>query len=118
MAFTKPIFNLLCDIWNVPHVPSMDPADSVDVPCQVYVHSRADIDQLQTSSDQWVPPIYIRAATAAPIFQRGQIILPHDFGADYYKVRWIQLVHMGFTNQYLAVLVEQCNADGTTPRTY
>lgn len=118
MAFSLPNFNLLADKWNAGHTPAGDPADYTDLPCQVYVHTKADIDQAQGDASSWTPPIYFRMPNLSPVFDRDAILTETTVGTGYYKVRWIQTVHVGFTNQYLVVLVEQCNSDGTTPRTY
>jgi hypothetical protein len=117
-VYVLPNFNLLADVWFPGHTPATDPADVTDVPCQLYIHSRFDIGQTAGDVTSWTPPIIFRMPTAAPVIARGTILKETSVGTGCYKVRWIQLIHVGFPNQYLVVLVEQCNDDGSTPQTY
>jgi len=116
VPFTLPIFNLLTNYWTAGHTPAADPPDIVDVPSQLYVFSRLGVDQVAASPTLYTPPIMIRQPLGAYLAVVGDIAEAVPGSADYYKVRWVQVFHLGFPNQYLGVLVEQCNSAGATPR--
>lgn len=116
MAFTLPNFNLLADRWVSPNTPAAGAPDFLAIPCQLYVNSRGLLDITPGDFTAWVPPIYIRLQVGAipPVKDDIYEVIPGS--ADYYKVRWTQSIHKGFPNEYIVVLVEQCDAAGTTPR--
>lgn len=112
MAYTLPNFNLTFNLWLSPTAPDDSPPFATDIPCQVYVHAKADIDQIQGGSNDWVPPIYIRVPLNAKRPQVGDIIQIIYLGEDYYRVTWTQNIHMGFPNEYVMVLTKHCDAAG------
>ena len=116
MPFTLPNFNLLYDHWPAGTTPDTDPPDSTDNPCQVYVHSRADIDQTPGDNTAWQLPIYLRIPLRTVAMGVGDIVQVSYLPFDYYLVRWVQNIHMNFPNEYIVVLVEQCTSAGVTPR--
>lgn len=117
MAYSLPDFNLLCNRWASPHTPAADPPDDVGLSCQVYFSSRSYLDIQPGQPDLWVPPIFLRLSVAEGLGSAVGDIYGVDPGrADYYKVRWVQKTHAGFPNEYVSILVEQCDDVGTTPR--
>jgi hypothetical protein len=116
MAFFAPNFNLLANYWDAGHTPAVDPADLIAVPCQLYVASRGILDITPGNPGFWVPAIYFRTAHGSPPPQVGGIVGLSPGMTDFYKIRWVQNVHIGFANEYVQSLCEQCDANGTTPR--
>lgn len=117
-SYALPVFNETCDVWLSPNVPTSSSPTYTDFPVQVYVNTRMTVDIFAGGGRTlYVPPVQLR--------------MPSDFGAligvddvigvgasrdDYYRVRWVQEVHLGFINQYTMVVAEQCDAAGTRPR--
>jgi len=116
MAFTLPIFNLAADVWTAGHTPAADPPDVLALPTQLYLTSRGLLDITPGSVNLWVPPVFLRVPIGIYTPVRGDIAEVVPGSADFYKVRWTQSTHRGFPNEYLSVLVEQCDATGATPR--
>lgn len=113
MAYTTPNFNLLCDVWNSGHVPGSDTPDFENVACQLYVNGRTMFDVQPCDLETYQPAIAIRLPPSIiPIWSAGQIFeVPAESGF-YYRARFKERMHLGFPNQYLAVWVVQCGADG------
>jgi len=114
--FRLPVFNLRMSVWTGGHTPSADPADATDIPCQLYVLSKLATEMRPSFPDLYNPPIMIREQLGVYSPVVGDIFEVATGDADYYKARWVQVFHKGFPNAYIGVLVEQCQADGTTPR--
>lgn len=116
MTVALPAFNLLYDFWTAGHTPNTSPPDVAAVPAQCYFNSRSFVDVTPGAASIWVPSIFVRIPLGIylPVVGDicGQVIPP----ADYYKVRLIQYTHRGFPNEYISLLVEQCDGNGTTPR--
>jgi hypothetical protein len=110
---TLPNFNLSASAWNNPKKPSTDPADVIGKDVQLYVPSRGVLDILPGGPLNWVPPIYLRIASTGPALTPAVWIWEVITGsAQYYRVRWKQVIHQGFPNEYVAHLVEQCDSAG------
>jgi len=116
MAFSLPLFNVSFDAWTGGHVPAVDAPDSVDNPCQLYLNAKFPADQADGDPAFYTPTIFLRIPLLGYRPIRGDIVQVRPPTVDYYKVRWIQNVHIGFPNEYIAAAVEQCNAVGATPR--
>ena len=114
-TYSLPVFNLLCFAFRPGLLPGRDQPTKIDVRCQVYVNSRADIDVTQGSFNAWVPPIYLRFPKTELDIGRDWIIKIDERFELYYKVRWGQMIHMGFPNEYWMTQVEQCTVDGESP---
>jgi hypothetical protein len=113
MAYTVPQFNLLCDIWNAGHVPSVDDPDAENVPCQFYLYSRGTFDVQPCELELYTPPIWIRMPIAEEaLFVSGQVFECPAESGRYYRARFKERMHQGFANQYLIVVVVQCNDAG------
>ncbi len=117
MAVSLPNFNLTFDLWVAPGTPAGGPPDFTNRPCQLYVRSKADIDQTPGSPTFWYPPIYLRLPVGTVLPLPGDIVQVHHLALDYYKVSWSQNIHMGFPNEYVMALVRQCTDSGVEPRT-
>jgi len=121
---TLPSFNLLFDFWIVAHTPPVGVPDHANLPGQLYVHSRADIDIFNTigNPSTYTPPVFIRLPTAAALLVTATPAVAGAFRTIttggrslFYVVNWWEWMHLGFGNQYAAFLVKQCNNAMTTP---
>jgi hypothetical protein len=113
MAYTVPQFNLLCDIWNAGHVPSVDDPDAENVPCQFYLYSRGTFDVQPCELELYTPTIWIRLPIGETAnFVSGQVFECPAESGRYYRARFKERMHQGFPNEYLIVVVVQCTEDG------
>jgi len=112
MPVALPNFNLNFDLWVAPNNPSGGPPDYTGIPCQVYLHSKADIDQIYPSQDEWMPPIYLRVPLGAQRPAPEDVVQVNHLPFDYYKVCFSQNIHMGFPNEYIMCMVKQCDVGG------
>ncbi|AXH79035.1 MAG: hypothetical protein [Circular genetic element sp.] len=113
MAFTPPIFNVLCDIWFIGRVPSAGDPDFENQACQLYIPSRGILDITPGELELWVPPVYLRLPfSAIDIWKVAAVVECPPESGRYYRCRWKDIYHIGFPNQYLVAIVEQCNVDG------
>lgn len=121
MAFTPPNFNLLIDYWFPGNNPSIGAADVTAYSAQLYMHSRADIDSLDSNPGKQWPNIVWRVGKTATVDLtlplKGGVIGWTDVAGStwYYLVDFWEWVHAGFGNQYVCVYARQCNNDGTMP---
>jgi len=60
MAFTTPVFNLFCDVWNAGHTQADDTPDVENVNCQFYIYSRGAWDIQPCDLEQFTPKILLR----------------------------------------------------------
>jgi len=116
MAFSLPVFNLNGEAWTGGHTPATDPSDALIAMCQLYMNSRIPVDIQASSPSFWTPTIFLRLPLGDYNPVVGDIIEVIVGSLDYYKVRWVQVTHLGFPNAYRTAVVEQCDAAGTTPR--
>lgn len=113
MPYSIPQFNCLCDIWTSPDTPSGDAPAFENVAVQVYVPSRGMLDIEPGQQQIWVPPIYLRFSVDSEVeWRTGWIFYVQTMNPGHYIARWKERVHHGFGNEYLTVLVEQCDTDG------
>jgi len=113
MAYTVPDFNLLMDVWNSGNTPAAGDPDSENVPVQFYLYSRGSFDVQPCELELYTPPIWLRMPVAdKAVWIAGQVFeVPAESGR-YYRARFKEIMHQGFTNQYLVVVVVQCNDEG------
>lgn len=113
MAISLPVFNCLGDVWAIGRVPSDGPPDFTSVQCQFYVPPRGLFDVQPGELELWIPPTYVRTPVAAIVAWKAAAvweILPGS--GRYFSVRWKEIVHMNFPNEYHTTVIEQCDADG------
>jgi hypothetical protein len=116
-TFALPNFNLTGVAWVPPHTPAGDPFDIGDFPCQLYIPSRMEgIDQVEGGTGFYTPPIILRLDRAAPNMAANYIVRVSSYPTEYYLVRWVQKVHVGFPNEYRSAIMHQCTAAGISPR--
>lgn len=114
-VYRVPEFNLLCFAFSPGQLPGVDVPKMFDVPCQLYLHSKADIDVTQGNFNAWVPPIYLRFPRTYTDIKRDWICKIDGYFELYYKVRWAEHMHLGFPNQYWQAQCEQCTVEGESP---
>lgn len=113
MAFTIPQYNLELLVWRSGNTPFADDPDIDDQVCQLYIHNRHNQDITPGGLTSWVPPIILRIPTGfQPI--PGDIYGVGGNAITFYKHRWSHLMHWGFPNQYVSVVVEMCDDTGGT----
>lgn len=113
MAFTPPDFNVLANLWFGTNTPNTGLFDFENQECQLYVTSRGPFDVDGTLPNNFSPPIYFRMPWAANFNWRETQIVECPAGSlRYYSVRWKEYMHVGFPNQYLVIILGQCDGDG------
>jgi len=113
VPFTVPVFNILCDVWNAGKTPAADAPDTENVPCQFYVNSRGTFDVQPCEIEVYTPPLWVRLPIdQIGVWEAGQIFEVASESGRYYRARFKERMHYGFSNQYLIVVVVQCNAAG------
>ena len=121
MAFNLPSFNLTFDYWSPGVAPNSAPADG-QILGQLYVHSRNNTDLRVAVAQIETPSVYIRLPIAAwfgatTLGVNAFLAWTNTYRTYWYRVRWWEITHAGFANQYVSALVEQCLDDGTFPDT-
>jgi len=113
MPFTLPDFNITADVWFSPNDPFTGPADQTGINVQFYIPSRGLLDITPGSFNDWVPPLYLRIdPTAAPLNVLAWIWEVPSGTGKYYRVRFKETMHVGFTNEYPMHILEQCTDTG------
>lgn len=121
MAYTLPQFNLTFDVWKPGNTPAGGPADYFGIAAQMYLMSRADADRDEAGNPAYVPAIIIRTDNTIPVLQVGVVNKTIWYYQDsagfknYYLVRWYNIVHAGFSNEYWMLVCDQCDDNGITP---
>jgi len=115
MSFQLPNFNLLANIWAVGDGPLEGAPGYPDVPCQLYVNSKAAFDTEYGTAWAWSPPTFLRLPVAfEAAWQNAGIIEITAHLGDFYIAKWKERIHMGFPNEYLAIQMDQSvDAHGT-----
>lgn len=115
MAFSPPQFNVLADVWYCGHAPATHVPDAENLTVQLYINSRApfSIDDPFFQVFDY-PATFVRIPASADATWKSAHILeiPAESGR-YYKARWKDIMHLGFPNEYRAISVAQCDAEGT-----
>jgi len=114
MAFTPPQFNVTCDIWNPPHLPFSDLPDVEDQECQFYITPKGDGNLTEGPPfTSFPPPLYLRLPAAVTAIWRAlwMVECPPASGR-YYRAVFKEIVHLGFPNQYLLVILTQADDHG------
>jgi len=113
VAYTTPNFNLVCDVWIAGNNPGLGAADYTGVACQKYLYSRLSLDVHPCELELYVPPVQIRMPVEALIaWVEGQIFECPQGSENYYRAKFKEQLHEGFTNEYLVAYTVQCNTDG------
>jgi len=104
MSYTLPIFNVDCNIWHSPSVPPAVP--DLFSSCQLYVNSRGLLDIDELNDREWVPPVYLRLPFGTDV-RREDLVECGAGSGNWYHVRWVERMHLGFANQYTIALLNQ-----------
>lgn len=121
--FALPNFNVELSFWAPGHTPAADAPDSVFTG-QLFLGSRSPVDIKPGDAASFVPPLFIRMAMVT-FAVWGPALVGSIFGyidsaanpERYYIVRWWEITHAGFDNEYVTLLVEQCTNTGAVPDT-
>jgi hypothetical protein len=105
-AYTLPSFNLTISIWDAGQSTSNPPARTALG--QFYVASKGMFDVQPNDNQLWQPPIYCRFPIGTLLQVNGHLAVP-GARAPHYRIRWVETVHLGFSNQYITAIVEQSN---------
>jgi len=127
--YDVPDFNLDADLWTGTQLPSTHAPTHAGFPCQKFVTSRV-VSGVEprwqpglTTNPQiffslYTPPIVLRFPRTGPWagpwsgWLVGVIECPSG-SLQYYLLRWGEVMHEGFPNEYAAALCEQCRDDGS-----
>lgn len=112
MAFTLPIFNLVCNLWRPPATTSDPPTSSPD--CQLYYPSRSTLPIEVPSADDFSPAAWIRFPWGTDV-RVGDILEVAAADGYFYEVRFVDRMHRGFANQYIFAVCEQQAASPPPP---
>lgn len=113
MAFSVPVFNVLIDLWFGEHTPFTQDADVFNQSAQFYLNSRGALDVKPGDKSSYTPPIIVRLPTVAIANWTAVTVMEIPGGTGrYYRARFKEVMHLGFPNQYLMIVAEQCNEKG------
>jgi len=124
MAVSLPDFNILVDWWQSGGVPAAGPATVVGQAAQIYHYSKpsaAYSDVIITSPDYTLECIIRLPKAFAAAHAVGKIRNSYFGYVDstatmrYYKCLEWDLIHPGFTNEYVICVCIQCKSAGTWP---
>src|SRR3982751_6528835 len=120
MSFPNPVFNLRGAVWATPNLPSGGPATFTGFFCALYTDPHAPFQFVNVAP--YNATLLLTHILKLPIgvrtWHRGDIVAPDFTTALYYKVEYKEFFYLGFPQQFEGLLITQCNANGTIPRTY
>ena len=113
MSYTVPVFNLFADVWFDGKTPAVDLPDVENLPVQKYLYSRMVYDVQPCELEDYTPPILIRIPFSdLSTWRNAQVFeVPMESG-QFYRARFKEIMHEGFSNQYLVAVVVQCTDAG------
>jgi len=113
MSYTVPVFNLFTDVWFAGKTPAVDLPDVENLPTQKYLYSRMVWDVQPCELEEYTPPILIRIPfTDINTWRSAQVFECPAESGQYYRARFKETMHEGFSNQYLVAVVVQCDDAG------
>lgn len=115
-----PDFNVTVLFWTPPATPAGGAASGSFLG-QLFLPSRGVLDIQPSAPNFWTPPIYLRLSSV----DRDTFGIGTGFIFEltvltfvaHWKCRWWEFCHLGFANEYVQLLVEQCQPNGNTPDT-
>ena len=120
MSFPLPQFPLAASVWDPANLPVTNPPSQANMLCQLYVDAHAGEIFIPVApyNASIMATTWIKFPTGTHTWLRGGIIRVPQVAGFYYKIEYKEFFYLGFPQQYEGVLVTQCNANGTIPRTY
>jgi hypothetical protein len=120
MTFPLPQFPLFASVWDPAALPTTNPPSAIGLACQLYVDPHADMIFIPVApySSSILATTWIKFPGELHTMLRGGIIRCPEALGYYYKIMYKEFFYLGFPQSYLGVLVVQCDANGTVPRTY
>jgi len=107
LPFVLPTFNMTCDVWRFAN-PTTNPPD-LSPTCQLYVNTRGLLDIEPTVDPFWQPPVWLRVPMGTDLRYKDKVECPPGSGWKYH-VRFVERIHAGFANEYLAGILEQTDS--------
>jgi len=115
MSWNVPQWVSLCNLWSVGETPADDVPFETDLECQLYLPARGILDITPGEPLLWVPPIWFRLPLSARTSWEAYSIVECPAGSgEYYRARFKQVAHLGFPNEYLSSVVDQCDENGVS----
>lgn len=120
MTFPLPQFPLRADVWDPAALPTTNPPSFAGMFCQLYVDPHADMIYIPVApyNGSILATTWIKFPIGSWVFKRGGIIQCPRLTGTYFKIQYKEFFYLGFPQAYEGVLVVQCDANGTVPRTY
>ncbi len=120
MSFPLPVFNLRGAVWFTPNKPSLGPANFTGFFCAQYTDPHAALTFINVAPYNTTLSLttILRVPIGFRVWSRGDIVAPDYLTPNYFKVEYKELFFLGFPQQFEGLLLTQCNANGTIPRTY
>lgn len=123
MAFSPPLYNATSRWWRTGVVPFGNPQDGV-MQIQLYFPTKGLFDATPGSPLVWVPPTYARISPAnlqnmktisGTVVGCSLDITDSFFRPWYYRVRYWEFSHFGFSNEYASLILDQIDSTGIIP---
>jgi len=120
MTYPLPQFPLRADVWDPANLPVTNPPSFAGMFCQLYVdpHSTMFLATVAPLNASIVATTWAKFPIGSWTFLRGGILRIPRLTGTYYKIQYREDFYLGFPQAYDGVLVVQCDANGTIPRTY
>ncbi len=116
---TPPVYPMVGSWWKVGTLPSSGPAFLTNLPTQLYCSPWQQMLNLTgVIANPFIWSTLIKVPPFVNVYARGDIIKPDNSVALYYYVAYKEYFYKGFTSCFEGLVVFQCNANGTIPRTY
>lgn len=120
MSFSPPVFNTPAGLWFAPRMPILGPPDFT-TNIQMYVNPKIVVSPIDMVSKLFYVEQFIRMSKADYLAIGGMVVgsiwgLQDSTGATWdYRVMWWDTAHLNFPNEYLEMLVAQCDGSGNVP---
>lgn len=103
--FQLPFFNLTVQIWDPPNDPTTAPPDRSSK-AQFYFSFTVGFSIHRNKNDRWNPLLAVRCPMNTILLQDGAVVVPGGL-SPFYRIRWVEPVHLGMSNEYVQAWVDQ-----------
>jgi len=115
---SPPVYPSYMDRWITPRTPLSGAADITAIPCQKYVTPYVQQTYVTFAVNGFYLTTLIKTPPGIYVFNRGDILEVTSKPGEYYLVCYKEDFYLQFASWFEGLLVFQCNANGSTPRTY
>lgn len=115
---SPPVYNLLANRWITPRTPLSGAPDATNIPVQKYITPYVMQTFITFSVSGFFLTTIIKNAPGVIAWNRSDIIEIASDAGKYFLVCYKEDFYQGFASHFEGLLVFQCNANGSTPRTY